>query len=57
MLVTCFGRYHAIMGRIAMPSLLMQAATPSIGVILIERLGANGTLGVLVALGSIDIQD
>lgn len=35
----------------------MQAATPSIGVILIERLGANGTLGVLVALGSIDIQD
>ena len=38
------------MGRIAMPSLIMQAASPSLGSVLIERLGANGALGVLFAI-------
>jgi hypothetical protein len=32
-------RYAAIMGRIAMPSLIAQAAAPSIGATLMERFG------------------
>ena len=43
-------RYAAIMGRIAMPSLIMQAAAPSLGAILIERFGDSMTLGVLVVI-------
>lgn len=48
-------RYAAIVGRIAMPSLIAQAASPSLGAILIERLGANGTLATLftVALANV----
>jgi len=40
-------RYAAIMGRIAMPSLLAQAAAPSLGAILMEHFGASATLGAL----------
>lgn len=43
-------RYPALMGLIAMPSLIMQAAAPSLGAILIARLGAHGALGVLLAV-------
>jgi MFS family permease len=43
-------RYPSIVGRIAMPSLIMQAASPSLGSVLIERLGANGALGALFAV-------
>ncbi len=43
-------RYPSIVGRIAMPSLIMQAASPSLGSVLIERLGANGAVGVLFVL-------
>ena len=43
-------RYPSIIGRIAMPSLVMQAASPSLGSMLIERLGAHGALGVLLAV-------
>ncbi|MCB8882926.1 MFS transporter [Acidisoma cellulosilytica] len=43
-------RYPSIVGRIAMPSLVMQAASPLLGSILIERLGADGALGVLFAV-------
>lgn len=41
-----FGRegYAILMGWLAMPSLLAQAASPSIGIVLIERLGANLTM-------------
>lgn len=48
-------RYPAIMGRIAMPSLIMQAASPSIGAILIERMGANGALAVLFAVALVNV--
>jgi MFS family permease len=47
--------YAAIMGRIAMPSLIAQAASPSLGALLIERVGANGTLAVLLATAIVDI--
>ncbi|MFG1423231.1 MFS transporter [Roseixanthobacter liquoris] len=44
-----FGERHypAIMGRIAMPSLIGQAVSPSVGAMLIDGLGANHALAVL----------
>ena len=42
--------YAAIMGRIAMPSFLAQAAAPSLGALLMERLGPLGTLETLFAV-------
>ncbi len=48
-------RYPSIVGRIAMPSLIMQAASPSLGSILIERLGANGALGALFAVALVNV--
>ena len=47
-------RYAAIMGRIAMPSLIAQAASPSIGALLMDRFGANGTLAALFAIAVVD---
>jgi hypothetical protein len=43
-------RYPSIIGRIAMPSLIMQASSPSLGSFLIERLGPHGALGILFAV-------
>jgi MFS family permease len=48
-------RYPSIIGRIAMPSLIMQAASPSLGSILIERLGAHGALGALFAVALVNV--
>ncbi len=44
-----FGRdgYGALMGKLAMPSLLAQAASPSLGALLLEQGGADVTLWVL----------
>ena len=42
-------RYPVIMGRIAMPSSIAQAAAPSIGAALIEPGGVHGAMGVFVA--------
>jgi hypothetical protein len=42
--------YAPIMGRLARPSLIAEAASPSIGAILIEALGANHALGIIVAV-------
>lgn len=39
--------YPAIMGRIAMPSLIGQAASPTLGALLIDRVGANGAPAAL----------
>jgi predicted MFS family arabinose efflux permease len=44
------GNYAAIMGKLAMPSLIAQAAAPSIGALLIEFGGANLTLSFLAVL-------
>lgn len=51
-----FGERHypAIMGRIAMPSLIGQAASPSLGALLIDALGADGTLAVLFAVAIVN---
>ncbi|MBB3810919.1 MFS transporter [Pseudochelatococcus contaminans] len=43
-------RYAVVMGRIAMPSLIAQAAAPSVGAVLIDRFGADATLGMLLAV-------
>jgi MFS family permease len=42
-------RYPVVMGRIAMPSLIAQAAAPSIGTALIEASGFDGALRIFVA--------
>jgi hypothetical protein len=46
--------YAPIMGRLAMPSLIAQAAAPSLGALLITGLGVEGALGAvaLAALGN-----
>jgi predicted MFS family arabinose efflux permease len=45
-----FGRsgYATLMGRLAMPSLIAQAAAPALGGLSIERLGAHATLLLLI---------
>lgn len=52
-----FGReqYPVIMGRIAMPSLIAQAAAPSIGAILLELVGSNGAVAVFVAAAACNL--
>ena len=42
--------YAALMGRLVMPSLIAQAAAPSIGAVLIENLGANSALASLAVI-------
>lgn len=48
-------RYASIMGRIAMPSLIAQAASPSLGAYLIERFGADATLLALFVAAVVDV--
>jgi Major Facilitator Superfamily len=48
-------RYAAIMGRIAMPSLIAQAVSPSLSVLLMERSGASGMLAALFAFAILDV--
>jgi len=48
-------RYASIMGRIAMPSLIMQAASPSIGALLIDSFGADGALEALFAIAVVNV--
>lgn len=47
--------YAKLMGRLAMPSLIAQAAAPSLGALLLERFGAYGTLATLSALTLINV--
>ena len=47
--------YAPIMGRLARPSLIAQAAAPSIGAYLILWLGADGALATLVAVAAINV--
>lgn len=48
-------RYPVIMGRIAMPSLIAQAAAPSIGTALLETGGLDGALGAFVASAAVNV--
>ena len=41
--------YAALMGKLALPSLLLQAAAPSLGAILIHRFGTDGALAAIFA--------
>ena len=43
------------MGRIAMPSLIAQAAAPSIGAVLLEAAGLNGALAVILAAAAFNV--
>lgn len=47
--------YAPIMGRLARPSLLAQAAAPSAGAILMETFGANTALGIVVAIAFMNV--
>ena len=55
--LTLFGAesYAEIMGRIARPNLIAQSASPSIGALMMQMLGADGTLGVLFAMAMLDV--
>ena len=46
--------YAAVMGRLAMPSLMAQAAAPSIGAALLGAYGASGTLATLMAVAGVN---
>jgi MFS family permease len=48
-------QYPVIMGRIAMPSLIAQAAAPSIGAILLEAGGANGALAIFLSVAAFNV--
>jgi hypothetical protein len=48
-------RYAVIMGRIASPSLIAQAAAPSLGAILMQRYGVGVTLGTLFAASAVNV--
>jgi MFS family permease len=47
--------YASMMGRLAMPSLIAQAAAPSIGALLLERFGAEGLLATLSMLALVNV--
>lgn len=47
--------YAQLMGRLAMPSLIAQAAAPSLGALLLERFVAYGTLATLSGLALINV--
>ncbi len=49
--------YAVLMGKLATPSLIAQAAAPSIGAVLLVGIGAEGTLAVLAALALANIAD
>ncbi len=47
--------YAPVMGRLARPNLIAQAATPSIGALLIHRLGIEGMLGVVTLVALLNV--
>jgi predicted MFS family arabinose efflux permease len=48
-------RYPVIMGRIAMPSLIAQAAAPSVGALLLETGGIDGIVAVFLAASACNV--
>ena len=48
-------RFPRLMGKLAFPSLIVQALAPSAGALLIEASGADATVGVLTVLASINV--
>ena len=47
--------YAALMGRLAMPSLIAQSLAPSLGAVLLEKAGTNGALAVLGILSLLNV--
>ena len=47
--------YATMMGRLAFPSLVAQSASPAIGAILLERLGADITINVLTTAAVVNV--
>jgi predicted MFS family arabinose efflux permease len=48
-------RFPRLMGKLAFPSLIVQALAPSAGALLIEASGANATIGILTVLAVINV--
>jgi Major Facilitator Superfamily len=48
-------RFPRLMGKLAFPSLIVQALAPSAGALLIEAAGANATIGILTAFALINV--
>jgi hypothetical protein len=48
-------RFPRLMGKLAFPSLIVQALAPSAGALLIEAGGANATIGVLTVFALINV--
>lgn len=48
-------RFPRLMGKLAFPSLIVQALSPSAGALLIETAGVNTTIGVLTLLALINV--
>ena len=48
-------RFPRLMGKLAFPSLIVQALAPSAGALLLEASGVNSTIGVLTALALINV--
>ena len=48
-------RFPRLMGRLAFPSLIVQALAPSAGALLIEASGADATIAVLAALAAVNL--
>ncbi|MEI7805544.1 MAG: MFS transporter [Hyphomicrobiales bacterium] len=48
-------RFPRLMGKLAFPSLIVQALAPSIGALLIERSGVDATIGVLTAFAFLNV--
>lgn len=47
--------YATLMGRLAMPSLLAQAASPVIGALLLQRIGPDGTIAAVFGIAVLDV--
>ncbi len=48
-------RYPVVMGRIALPNLMVQAAAPLVGSLLLGVVGASGTLAVLIGVAAVNV--
>ena len=48
-------RFPLLMGKLAVPTLILLALAPSLGALLIENLGANTTIGILTVVAAINL--
>ncbi len=48
-------RFPLLMGKLAVPTLILLALAPSLGALLIEDLGANTTIGILTVVAAINL--